>query len=55
MVAALVLDVGLTISQLKQRAFRRAMFSKKRADFSAFSTKGNAFFTLCPGKTCLPV
>ncbi|MBH5368313.1 hypothetical protein [Bradyrhizobium glycinis] len=38
MVAAVVLDVGLTISQLKHRAFRRAMFSKNRTDFSAFST-----------------
>ncbi|MGY3031323.1 hypothetical protein ACVIIV_000493 [Bradyrhizobium sp. USDA 4354] len=50
MVAALVLDFGLTRSQLKHRVFRRAMFSKKRADFFAFAAKGKTFFTLCPAR-----
>jgi hypothetical protein len=50
MVAAVVLDVGLTGAQLKHRVFRRAMFSKKSADFFEFAAHGKTSFTLCPAR-----
>jgi hypothetical protein len=43
MVAAIVLD-GWPID----RAFRRAMFPKKSADFFAFGGESKLSFTLCP-------
>jgi len=42
MVAAIVVD-----SRSIDRAFRRAMLSKKRADFFAFGRESKLSFTLC--------